>query len=100
MFKIYLKTAWRQLLKNRVFSVVNIIGLSVGLASIMALSVLIYQYVTTDYNLKGIDEMYYLKTDFKGTQYTQTVYPLLGEIVKACPEVKAATHIQNGIFRG
>ena len=57
MFKNYLKTAWRQLVKNKVFSTVNIIGLSVGLASIMALSLLVYQYLTTNDNLKGIRQM-------------------------------------------
>jgi len=95
MIKNYFKSAWRQLTKNKLFASVNIIGLSTGLASIMALSLLIYQYVTTNDNLKGTNEMYYLKTDSKGNQYTQTVYPLLGEVVKTCPEVKAATHIQQ-----
>jgi len=99
MFRNYFKTAWRQLEKNRLFSAVNIIGLSTGLASIMALSVLIYQYVTTNDNLKGIGEMYYLKTSSPdGNQYTQTTYPLLGEIVKNCPEVEAATHIQSWYY--
>lgn len=99
MFKNYFKIAWRQLVKNKLFSAVNIIGLSTGLASIMALSLLIYQYVTTNDNLKGIGEMYYLKTsDPNGNQYMQTTYPLLGEIVKTCPEVKAATHIQSWYY--
>ena len=31
MFKNYLKVAWRNLVKNRVFSFINIFGLSVGL---------------------------------------------------------------------
>ena len=96
MLKNYFKSAWRQLVKNKLFSVVNIIGLSTGLASIMALSLLIYQYVTTNDNLKDINQMYYLKTATPdGNQYTQTVYPLLGEIVKTCPEIEAATHIQQ-----
>ena len=96
MFKNYFKTAWRQLAKNRLFSAVNIIGLSTGLASIMALSLLIYQYVTTNDNLKGMSQMYYLKTSSPdGGQSTKTTYPLLGEIVKTCPQVKAATHIQS-----
>lgn len=98
MFKNYFKSAYRQLVKNKLFSAVNIIGLSTGLASIMALSLLIYQYVTTNDNLKGISQMYYLKTDFNGNQYTQTVYPLLDEILIKCPEVKAATHIQRWYF--
>lgn len=99
MFKNYFKSAWRQLVKNKLFSAVNIIGLSTGLASIMALSLLIYQYVTTNDNLKDINQMYYLKTATPdGNQYTQTVYPLLGEIVKTCPEIEAATHIQQWYY--
>lgn len=99
MFKNYFKSAWRQLEKNKLFATVNIMGLSTGLASIMALSLLIYQYTTTNDNLKGIGQMYYLKTcDPNGNQYMQTTYPLLGEIVKKCPEVKAATHIQSWYY--
>jgi putative ABC transport system permease protein len=99
MFKNYFKSAWRQLVKNKLFTAVNIIGLSTGLASIMALSLLIYQYVTTNDNLKGTDHVYYLKTETSnGNQYTKTVYPLLGEVVKSCPEVEAATHIQSWYY--
>ncbi|MEO8852946.1 MAG: ABC transporter permease [Ginsengibacter sp.] len=99
MFKNYFKSAWRQLTKNKLFSAVNIIGLSTGLASIMALSLLIYQYVTTNDNLKGMNQMYYLKTGVPGgNPFTQTVYPLLGEIVKTCPEVIAASHIQSWYY--
>jgi putative ABC transport system permease protein len=99
MFKNYFKTAWRQLVKNKLFSIVNITGLSIGLASIMALSVLIYQYVTTNDNLRDTSEMYYLKTKTpEGSQFTKTTYPLLGEIVINCPEVEAATHIQSWYY--
>ncbi len=99
MFKNYFKTAWRQLTKNKLFSAVNIIGLSTGFASIMALSIMIYQYVTTNDNLEGIKQMYYLKTSTPdGNQYTNTTYPLLGEIVKNCPQVEAATHIQSWYY--
>ena len=99
MFKNYFKTAWRQLVKNKLFSAVNILGLSTGIASIMALSIMIYQYVTTNSNLGGMQQMYYLKTSApQGNQYAQTTYPLLGEIVKSCPQVAAATHIQSWYY--
>jgi putative ABC transport system permease protein len=42
MFKNYFKTAWRNLLKNKVFSLINIAGLSVGMAACL----LILQYVS------------------------------------------------------
>jgi putative ABC transport system permease protein len=41
MIKNYLKTAWRSLLKNKFFSLINIVGLSLGMAACL----LILQYV-------------------------------------------------------
>src|ERR1044072_2910623 len=42
MFKNYFKTAWRNLMKNKVFSFINIAGLSIGMAACL----LILQYVS------------------------------------------------------
>lgn len=42
MFKNYFKTAWRNLMKNKTFSFINIAGLSIGLAACL----LILQYVS------------------------------------------------------
>ena len=78
---------------------INIVGLSVGLASLMTLSVLLFQYLTTNDNISGIDQLYYLKTTgSSGTGYMLTTYPLLGEIVRECPEVEAATHMQQWYY--
>src|SRR4051812_3325174 len=41
MIKNYLKTAWRNLMKNKTFSFINIAGLSIGMAACL----LILQYV-------------------------------------------------------
>lgn len=42
MFRNYLKTAWRNLKKNKIFSLINIIGLSLGMAACL----LILEYVS------------------------------------------------------
>ncbi|MEP7110120.1 MAG: ABC transporter permease [Ferruginibacter sp.] len=96
MIPINLKSAFRQLWKNRLFSMVNIIGLSAGLASVMALLAGVYLYSTTDDMHRDKDRMYYLKTTgADGNEFTQTTYPLLDEILKTCPEVEAGTHAQH-----
>jgi len=41
MLKNYFKTAWRNLMKNKTFSFINIAGLSIGMAACL----LILQYV-------------------------------------------------------
>ncbi|MDN3655945.1 ABC transporter permease [Ferruginibacter paludis] len=93
---MYFKLAIRNLKKNKLFTAVNIIGLSVGIASVMALSFSVYQYITTDRVFKGKADLYYLKTSLpSGDNYMQTTFPLLDEVVRTCPEVEAATHTQT-----
>ena len=46
MFKNYIKIAIRNLLKNKVYSLINILGLSIGLAT----SLLILLYVVNEWN--------------------------------------------------
>lgn len=93
---MYFKLAVRNLKKNKLFTFVNIVGLSVGIASVMALSFSVYQYITTDRAFKGKENMYYLKTSTPGGEsFMQTTYPLLDEILRTCPEVEAGTHTQT-----
>jgi len=42
MIKNYLKTAWRNLWKNKVFSLLNIIGLSVGMAACIVIMLFVF----------------------------------------------------------
>ncbi len=63
MLKSYFKTAWRNLLKNRIFSLINIAGLAIGMAACL----LILQYVNFElsydrYN-KNIDDLYKVTND-------------------------------------
>ena len=46
MFKNYFKTAWRNLWKNKIFSLINIIGLSIGISA----SLVIYLIVAYDFS--------------------------------------------------
>ena len=96
MFRQYIKTALRNIGKNKGFSLINMLGLSLGLASMMTLTMLVYQYYTTDNFHENKDRIYYLKTVMPdGYSYGQTTFPLLYEIQKSSPEVEAATHTQS-----
>ncbi len=97
MIRNYFKTAFRSLAKRKSFALINFVGLTLGLASVMTLGLLIYKYYTTDDIQVNKDRMYYLKsfgTDGQGS--AMTTFPLLDEIKKSCPEVEAATHNQWG----
>jgi putative ABC transport system permease protein len=48
MFKSYFKIAWRNLLKNKVYSTINILGLAAGMAVAMLIALWIRDEVTYD----------------------------------------------------
>lgn len=54
MFKNYIKIAWRNLQKNKVYSLINIIGLAMGVASAILLFTLIHYELSFDnFHLKA-----------------------------------------------
>lgn len=54
MFSNYLKTAWRNLLKNKVFSLINILGLAIGLCCFLLISMYVLDELSFDkYNEKS-----------------------------------------------
>ncbi|GAB3923703.1 ABC transporter permease [Mucilaginibacter myungsuensis] len=60
MLKNYLKLAWRNILKNRFYSIVNILGLSVGIAFTLLVAGYIWAEVQVNRNLRNADNQYTL----------------------------------------
>ena len=61
MFKNYLKIAWRNLIKNKIYSVINILGLATGMAVALLIALWIWDEVTfNDYhtNHKHLAQVY------------------------------------------
>jgi putative ABC transport system permease protein len=52
MFKNYFKIAWRSLIKNKLYSAINIGGLGVG----MAVSFMLLLYVYNEFTFDGFQE--------------------------------------------
>jgi putative ABC transport system permease protein len=48
MFNNYLKIAWRNLLRHRVFSAINLVGLALGLAVVLLIGLLVQQELSYD----------------------------------------------------
>ncbi len=96
MIKNHIKISLRNLWKNKLLSTLNLLGLSVGIGSVLTLAFSVYAYYNADSNIENQENIYYLKTITKaGHSYNETPYPLLEEIVKASPEVVSATHLQG-----
>ncbi len=58
MFKNHLKIAWRNLLKNKGFTIINIVGLSIGVASCILIAVYILHESSYDAHVKNADTVY------------------------------------------
>lgn len=100
MLQNYFKIAWRSLARNRAFSAINIIGLAIGLASCMLISLYVLDELSFDrYNEKA-DQI--VRVVFKGTMQggkinEAHVMPPTAQALKADnPEVLAATRLRQG----
>ncbi|HEX4852163.1 MAG TPA: ABC transporter permease, partial [Puia sp.] len=65
MIKTYFKIAWRNLMKNKTFSFINIFGLSVGLACCMLIGLYIVNELSYDKYQENANVLYQLGTTFK-----------------------------------
>ena len=77
MFKNYIKVALRNLWKNRIYSGINIIGLSAGLAVCLLIVLYVFDELSYDkYNTKA-DRIYRLNTyiHFNGTEMNAGISP-------------------------
>lgn len=75
MIKNYLTVAWRNLVKNKTFSIINIAGLAVGLACFILIAMYVMDELSYDrYNAKA-ERIYRINSDirFGGTDLTLAV---------------------------
>lgn len=63
MIKNYLKIAWRNLLKNKLFSVINVFGLAVGMTCCMLLLLYIRSELAFDKHHEHAGDLYLLRSE-------------------------------------
>jgi hypothetical protein len=98
MLKNYLKVAWRSLLKDRSFTLLNLLGLSSGLACSLLIGRWVVDELHTDKFLAHDDRLYQVIQNAPqgdGGLFTtdHTPGPLPAALVKEMPEVEAATSV-------
>ncbi|KQC30676.1 ABC transporter permease [Flagellimonas eckloniae] len=100
MVKNHFRTAWRSLLKNKIFAGLNIIGLSVAFAIAILLSMAGFFDLSYDKfhtNSKDIYKVYSMWQNPKGSQVSVShSVPLMPTIMGEVPGIKKATrHLQQ-----
>ncbi|WP_214070414.1 ABC transporter permease [Mucilaginibacter sp. dw_454] len=101
MFKNYFKIAFRNLWKNKGFSAINILGLSIGLAVCLLITLFVIDELSYDrYNLNA-DRIYRISSDFQvnGSTFKDINSPasMAGEMKKDYPQIETTTRLRpNG----
>ncbi len=91
MIKSYFKIAWRNLMKNKTFSLINIFGLSVGLACCMLIALYLFDEFSYDSYQKNGDNLFQVGTVFikgeKEEKMANTPAPMGPAMKQEFPEV-------------
>ena len=95
MFKNYFITALRNIIKNKFYSILNIMGLAIGIACSILILLYVREEVTYDKHYKNWEHIYRLESNFtfSGTEshFAQVAIPLLPAMKSEYPEIKGIT---------
>src|ERR1700761_8807907 len=99
MFSNYFKIAFRNLLRNKTFSAINILGLAIGLAVCMLITLFVFDELSYDkFNLNA-DRIYRINSDFKvnGSVFydRESPGPMAATIMREFPKAEQATRIKG-----
>lgn len=99
MISNYIKTAWRNLVKNKVFSFVNVFGLAVGLTCCMFIASYLYSELTYDTYSVNSKQLYRVGLTTLGNGNV-TDFPMVDVAVgpgikRTYPQVLAFTRLTN-----
>ncbi len=104
MISFFLKTTFRNLIKNKVFSLINIIGLTIGITSFILLSIYVKHELSYDKFFKNSERLYRvgLKYNIDGVQYYSALnpVPLAQGLKEDFPEIENVTRLYNRYFSG
>jgi putative ABC transport system permease protein len=97
MFKNYLKTAWRNLWKNKVFSAINIIGLSIGMAACIVIMLFVFYEKSFDNfhskNIYRLNEVQKFEGMVASQKVALSMFPMGPTLKNEFPEIKNFTRI-------
>lgn len=97
MLKNYIKIAWRNVMKSKLFSFINVFGLAVGLTCCMLITLFILNETSYDAYQKNADTIYQVGTEFEGLgnfKKLPNTPAALGEMMKqVLPGIEQTTRL-------
>lgn len=97
MIKNYIKVAWRNLWKNKVFSAINIIGLAVGMAACIVIMLFVHYEKSFDNfqpdHIYRLNEVQTMGTEGAKQKVALSMFPMGPTMQQEFPEIKSFTRI-------
>ena len=94
MFKSYTKIAWRNLFRNKAFSLTNLLGLTIGITCTVLILLWVRDELGYDKFHKNYDDVYQViaNRDFNNQVFTDRsmAMPLASELENSSPQIKHA----------
>lgn len=100
MFRNYLKIAWRNLGKSKVFSAINIFGLAIGIAFTLLIGAYVWSELQVNQNLKNADNQYIIQSKWKDPNMgyeIATLGPLAKQLKELYPSLVANYYRFDGV---
>jgi putative ABC transport system permease protein len=95
MLQNYIKTAWRNLKKGKLFSFINIAGLSIGMAVTMIIGIWVWDELSFDKSFKNYDRIgqawQFVKFEVEKVSYNSMPVPLAEELRTKYPDIETAS---------
>src|SRR5579872_3209713 len=100
MFQNYLVTAFRNIARQKLYSFINIAGLTVGLACAIFIILFVRDELSYDKWIPGTENLYRTErtTSYPGQppqSVSYTAFPAPDAMLAELPEVKAAVHLEH-----
>jgi len=99
MIKNYLKIAWRNLVKNKTYTFINIIGLSIGVAVCLCIGLWLKREISFDNFHSSNNDIFRIVNTFKSESETFSQAPsgiaLGAQLPKQLPAIKSACRVFN-----
>ncbi|HEY5462155.1 MAG TPA: ABC transporter permease [Hanamia sp.] len=97
MFKNYLKIAWRNLIKNKAFSIINITGLAIGLSCFLLITSYVTDELSYDRFYPNAQNIYRINSDIRfggANMHMPLTSDMMGQLIKKdYPQVENYTRI-------
>ncbi|HWB92002.1 MAG TPA: ABC transporter permease, partial [Puia sp.] len=98
MFKNYFKTAWRNLWKNKVYSIINIMGLAIGMAACIVILLFVFYERSFDQmhhkNIWRLNEVQKFPGMVASQKVALSMYPMGQTMKHEFPQILNYTHVR------